>query len=54
MIWVVYEGYLHARATGGWTGPRSAWLSIIGFLCVVFNFTIVNIFFDGLHSYAGV
>ncbi|GAA3303874.1 c-type cytochrome biogenesis protein CcsB [Glutamicibacter nicotianae] len=54
VIWVVYAGYLHARATGGWTGPRSAWLSIIGFLCVVFNFTIVNIFFDGLHSYAGV
>ncbi|WP_413454779.1 c-type cytochrome biogenesis protein CcsB [Glutamicibacter sp. FR1] len=54
VIWVVYAGYLHARATGGWTGPRSAWLSIIGFLCVVFNFTIVNIFFNGLHSYAGV
>lgn len=54
VIWVVYAGYLHARATGGWTGPRSAWLSIIGFLCVIFNFTIVNIFFNGLHSYAGV
>lgn len=54
VIWVVYAGYLHARATGGWTGPRSAWLSIIGYGCVVFNFTIVNIFFNGLHSYAGV
>ena len=54
VIWVVYSGYLHARATGGWTGPRSAWLSIIGFLCVVFNFTIVNMFFDGLHSYSGL
>lgn len=54
VIWVVYAGYLHARATGGWTGPRSAWLSIVGFLCVVFNFTIVNIYFNGLHSYAGV
>ncbi len=54
VIWVVYAGYLHARATGGWTGPRSAWLSIIGFLCVVFNYTIVNIYFNGLHSYAGV
>ncbi|MGP9607256.1 c-type cytochrome biogenesis protein CcsB [Arthrobacter sp. MYb211] len=54
VIWVVYAGYLHARATGGWTGPRSAWLSIIGYGCVIFNFTIVNMFFDGLHSYAGV
>ncbi|MDR4532101.1 c-type cytochrome biogenesis protein CcsB [Glutamicibacter endophyticus] len=54
VIWVVYAGYLHARATGGWTGPRSAWLSIIGYGCVIFNFTIVNIYFNGLHSYAGV
>ncbi|EMQ96600.1 c-type cytochrome biogenesis protein CcsB [Paeniglutamicibacter gangotriensis] len=54
VIWVVYAGYLHARATGGWTGARSAWLSIIGYLCIVFNFTIVNIYFNGLHSYAGL
>ncbi|MDQ0095547.1 c-type cytochrome biogenesis protein CcsB [Paeniglutamicibacter psychrophenolicus] len=54
VIWVVYAGYLHARATGGWTGARSAWLSIIGYLCIVFNFTVVNIYFNGLHSYAGL
>lgn len=54
VIWVVFAGYLHARATRGWTGTRSAWLSIIGYLCIVFNFTIVNIYFNGLHSYAGV
>jgi len=54
VIWVVYAGYLHARATGGWTGGRSAWLSIIGYLCLVFNFTVVNLYFNGLHSYAGV
>ncbi|MGO2003247.1 MULTISPECIES: c-type cytochrome biogenesis protein CcsB [Micrococcaceae] len=54
VIWVVFAGYLHARATRGWTGTRSAWLSIIGYLCVVFNFTVVNLYFNGLHSYAGV
>ncbi|MFQ4150159.1 c-type cytochrome biogenesis protein CcsB [Arthrobacter sp. LAPM80] len=54
VIWVVYAGYLHARATKGWTGTRAAWLSIVGYLCVVFNFTIVNVYFSGLHSYAGV
>ena len=54
VIWVVYAGYLHARATRGWTGTRAAWLSIVGYLCVVFNFTIVNVFFSGLHSYSGV
>ncbi|MGP5227716.1 c-type cytochrome biogenesis protein CcsB [Arthrobacter rhombi] len=54
VIWVVYAGYLHARATRGWTGTRSAWLSIIGYLCIIFNFTVVNLYFNGLHSYAGV
>ncbi|MFF1385621.1 c-type cytochrome biogenesis protein CcsB [Arthrobacter sp. NPDC058288] len=54
VIWVVYAGYLHARATRGWTGTRAAWLSIVGYLCVVFNFAIVNQFFNGLHSYSGL
>ena len=54
VIWTVYAGYLHARATRGWTGTRAAWLSIVGYLCIVFNFTIVNIYFSGLHSYSGV
>ncbi|MCY1157605.1 MAG: ccsB [Citricoccus sp.] len=54
VIWVIYAGYLHARATRGWTGERAAWLSIIGFAALVFNFTIVNTYFPGLHSYAGI
>lgn len=54
VIWVVYAGYLHARATRGWTGTRAAWLNIVGFGCVVFNYTVVNIYFPSLHSYAGL
>ncbi|GAA1452782.1 c-type cytochrome biogenesis protein CcsB [Nesterenkonia lacusekhoensis] len=54
VIWVVYAGYLHARATRGWTGSRSAWLSIIGFACIIFNYAVVNVYFPGLHSYAGL
>jgi cytochrome c-type biogenesis protein CcsB len=54
IVWVLYAGYIHARATRGWRGTRSAWLAIIGFAAVLFNFTIVNMFFDGLHSYAGL
>lgn len=54
VIWVVYAGYLHARATRGWTGTRAAWLSIVGYLCIVFNFAIVNVYFAGLHSYSGL
>jgi cytochrome c-type biogenesis protein CcsB len=54
VIWVVYAAYLHARATKGWTGVRSAWLSIVGYACIIFNFAIVNVFFSGLHSYSGL
>lgn len=54
IIWVLYAGYIHARSTRGWRGNPSAWLSITGFAAVIFNFTIVNIFFKGLHAYSGL
>ena len=54
IIWVIYAGYLHANATRGWTGKRSAWLSLIGFAAIIFNFTVVNLFFKGLHVYSGL
>ncbi len=54
IIWTIYAGYLHATATRGWTGARAAWLSLVGFAAVLFNFTIVNLFFKGLHVYSGL
>ncbi|GAA4687989.1 MULTISPECIES: c-type cytochrome biogenesis protein CcsB [Kocuria] len=54
VIWTVYAAYMHARVTRGWNGNRSAWLSIAGYICVVFNFTVVNVYFPGLHSYSGL
>lgn len=54
IIWTLFAGYIHARATRGWRGDRSAWLAIIGFSAVVFNYTVVNIAFTGLHSYSGL
>ena len=54
VIWVVYAAYVHAKATRGWEGNRAAWLSIVGFAAVLFNFGIVNVFFTGLHSYSGL
>lgn len=54
IIWVLYAGYIHARATRGWRGNRAAWLSVIGALTVLFNFTVVNLFFKGLHAYSGL
>ena len=54
IIWTIYAGYLHANATRGWSGRRSAWLALIGFAAILFNFTIVNLFFKGLHVYSGL
>ncbi|MCU1558357.1 MAG: ccsB [Microbacteriaceae bacterium] len=54
IIWTIFAGYIHARATRGWRGSRSSWLAIVGFSAVMFNFTIVNLFFKGLHAYSGL
>ena len=54
IIWTLYAGYFHATFTRGWTGKRAAWLSLVGFTAILFNFTIVNIFFKGLHVYSGL
>ncbi|WP_084074242.1 c-type cytochrome biogenesis protein CcsB [Demequina sp. NBRC 110052] len=53
VIWVLYAAYLHARTTQGWRGPRSAWVSVWAFVALIMNFTVVNLFFQGLHTYAG-
>ena len=54
VIWVVYAAYLHARTTRGWSGRRAAWFVVVGFACVLFNFTGVNILFNGKHSYSQI
>ncbi|MDH2443416.1 c-type cytochrome biogenesis protein CcsB [Amnibacterium sp. CER49] len=54
IIWVIYAGYLHARATRGWRGDGSGWLNLIGYAAVLFNFGVVNVFFHGLHAYSGL
>jgi cytochrome c-type biogenesis protein CcsB len=54
IIWVLFAGYIHARATRGWRGTRSAWLALVGMGAVAFNYTIVNLFLKGLHAYSGL
>ena len=51
ITWIIYALFIHARFIRGWKGTRSAVLSIIGFLCVVFTFLGVNFILSGLHSY---
>ncbi|WP_025620318.1 c-type cytochrome biogenesis protein CcsB [Salinispora cortesiana] len=52
--WVVYAGYLHARATPSVKRNVATWLAVLGFLTVMMNLFGVNIFFEGLHSYGGL
>ncbi|HSL07396.1 MAG TPA: c-type cytochrome biogenesis protein CcsB [Pseudonocardiaceae bacterium] len=54
VAWVVYAGYLHARATAGWRGSRAAWINVVGFAVMLFNLFFVNIVIAGFHSYAGI
>jgi cytochrome c-type biogenesis protein CcsB len=54
VAWVVYAGYLHARATAGWRGAPAAWINVVGFAVMLFNLFFVNIVVAGLHSYAGL
>jgi cytochrome c-type biogenesis protein CcsB len=50
ITWFVYATLLHARMMRGWYGKRIAYLSIIGFMAVIFTYFGVN-YLPGLHSY---
>ena len=52
--WVLYAGYLHARATSGWGPKKAAWINLAGFAVLIFNLFFINIVVSGLHSYAGL
>jgi cytochrome c-type biogenesis protein CcsB len=53
ITWVVYAGYLHARATAGWKGRNAAILALVGLATLWFNFIGINYFStSSQHSYA--
>jgi cytochrome c-type biogenesis protein CcsB len=52
ITWFIYAALLHARGVKGWRGKRVAWLSLLGFGCVLFTYFGVNFLLSGLHSYA--
>ncbi|TDD21061.1 cytochrome c biogenesis protein CcsA [Nonomuraea diastatica] len=54
ITWVAYAAYLHARVTAGWRGRSATIVQLVAFGCLLFNLIGVNIFFEGLHSYADV
>ena len=53
ITWVVYAGYLHARATAGWKGRKAALLALVGMATLWFNFIGINYFSTtSQHAYA--
>jgi len=50
ITWFVYATLLHARMMRGWHGKRIAYISIVGFIAVIFTYFGVN-YLPGLHSY---
>ena len=54
ITWVLYAAFLHARATAGWRGRRAHYVQLLGFVSLIFNILVVQVFLAGLHSYSGV
>lgn len=52
VAWLTYAGFLHSRITRGWTGRRSAYFALVGFLFILFTYLGVSYLLPGLHSYA--
>jgi cytochrome c-type biogenesis protein CcsB len=49
--WIVYLAYMHLHTRNAWRGPRTNWVSVCGFVLVIFTYLGVNIWISGLHSY---
>jgi ABC-type transport system involved in cytochrome c biogenesis permease subunit len=52
VAWLAYAGYLHTLSAHGWSGRRSAYFAVVGFLLVIFTYLGVSYLLPGLHSYA--
>lgn len=50
ITWFIYAILLHARLMRGWHGRQIAYISIVGFMAVIFTYFGVNLL-PGLHSY---
>jgi cytochrome c-type biogenesis protein CcsB len=53
VTWLIYFALLHAQRIRGWRGMHTAYMSILGFLAVLFTYFGVN-YLPGLHSYGSM
>jgi cytochrome c-type biogenesis protein CcsB len=49
--WIIYLAYMHLHTRHAWRGLRTNWVSVIGFISILFCYFGVNIWISGLHSY---
>jgi ABC-type transport system involved in cytochrome c biogenesis permease subunit len=49
---LTYAAFLHTRVVHSWTGRRSAYFALVGFLLIIFTYLGVSYLLPGLHSYA--
>jgi cytochrome c-type biogenesis protein CcsB len=49
--WIVYLAYMHLHTRHAWRGLRTNWVSVVGFLSILFCYFGVNLWISGLHSY---
>jgi cytochrome c-type biogenesis protein CcsB len=49
--WIVYAAFMHIHTRPELRGRRTAWISLFGFLTIIFCYLGVNIWISGLHSY---
>lgn len=53
ITWVLYAAYLHARATAGFR-RWAHYIQLLGFVSLIVNMLVVQVFVTGMHSYAGL
>jgi len=49
--WIIYAIYMHLHTRNAWKGLRCNWVSVVGFVSIIFCYFGVNIWISGLHSY---
>lgn len=49
--WIIYLAYMHLHTRHAWRGLRTSWVSVVGFVSIIFCYLGVNIWISGLHSY---
>ncbi len=51
IVWFFYSLYLHGRLVRGWSGRPVAWMSIAGFLIVMFTYIGVGLLMKSSHEF---